>query len=274
MQAGGSPSGPQAAAGGSAEYDPWAGQHVPSQGFTPHLNPLPTPADPYLDPRDQAAETMPLGDPGNPYQPFPAAAAAYTASSAAAPAAPLFPLAMSSPFAQAGYPATSDPWATHPPNPSTPPHAESGFPSPSQHQNPWADSTSHLAVNPWNPMAAAGSPWDTARGGDTPAAVLVGDHGGLSEGYRSPDGRPAVALLVLGFAGKAYCWRPTATPGEPTCTSAVHVHQSQLNAVSISQLNPVNACSWSACTAAFHVRSGQRCACRHKQRHGFWVDVH
>lgn len=226
-------SGLQAAAGGSPQYDPWAGQHVPSQGFTPHLNPLPIPADPYLGPPDQAAGTMPLGDPGNPYHQFPAAAAAYAASSSATPAAAPFPLAMSSPFAQAGYPAASDPWATHPPNPPHPQHAESGFPSSSQQQNPWADSTSHLALNPWDPMAAAGSHWDAAGGEGIPAAVLGGAQGGFSEGYRSPDGRPAVALLVLGFAGKAYCWRPVATPGVLNCTSAIDVRQSQLKAVKI-----------------------------------------
>ena len=188
------------------EYDPWAGQHVPSQGCSPHLNAL-----------EQVHGTIPLHS-GYPYQQFPAAAGA--ASEAASGAAAPFPLAMSSPFAQAGYSAASDPWATNPSHPcsSQPLYPDSGFPSgsvsSSQQQNLWAVDTSGLAPNPWDPHAAAANPWDTSRGGEAPAAVLSGDNGGLDSGYRSSDGRPAVALLVFGFAGKVYCWHPTASPGE------------------------------------------------------------
>lgn len=184
---------------------------------------------------DQTAGTAPhLGVPGNPYQGFPAVAAAFGASSAASPAASAFPMAMSSPFAQAGYHAAPDPWGTHPPSfptPSEAPYAEPGFASSSQQQDPWAGTTPNLALNPWDPKAAAaGSPWDSARGEETPAAVWGGDQGGLDEGYRSADGRPAVALLVFGFAGKAYCWQPTTSPGKLGLPD-VHVHQPQPNAV-------------------------------------------
>jgi len=43
--------------------------------------------------------------------------------------------------------------------------------------------------------------------GQAPAG-LGGENGGQGSEYSSPDGRPAVSLMVFGFAGKMYCWRP------------------------------------------------------------------
>ena len=178
---------------------------MPSQGYNPHIIAL-----------EQTDGTAAQVDPSHPYQQFSeAAAASQSASQAASQAASPFPLAMSSPFAQAGYPAASDPWATNPnfPSSSQPSYADPGFPSCSQQQSPWAAGASHHTQNPWDPRAAAANPWDTSRGDETPAAVLNGDNGGLDSVYRSTDGRPAMALLLFGFAGKTYCWRPTASPG-------------------------------------------------------------
>lgn len=187
------------------EHDPWAGQHVPSQGYSPHLHAL-----------EQTHETAPL-HPGHPHQHFPAApVASPAASQAASQAAAAFPVTMSSPFAQAGYPAAFGPWAPNPHHPpsSQPMYPDSGIPpvpvTSSRHQNPWAANTS---PNPWDLSAATANPWDTSRGEEAPAAVLGGDNGGLDPGYRSLEGRPAVALLAFGFAGKVYCWQPTASPG-------------------------------------------------------------
>lgn len=187
------------------DYDPWAGQHVPSQGYGPHLDAL-----------EQTHATAPLHS-GNH---FPAVvAASQAASGTASQTAAAFPLAMSSPFAQPGFSAASDPWAPNPNQPSSSQRLDprSGFPSVpinnfSQQQNPWAGDTS--AQNPWGTSAAAANPWNTSRGSEAPAAALGGDNGGLDSGYRSTDGRPAVALLVFGFAGKVYSWQPTASPGE------------------------------------------------------------
>ena len=202
----------QATAEVTQEYDPWAGQHVPSQGCRPHLDAL-----------EQTNVTAPLHS-GYSYQHFPAVAAASQAASGAAfQTAAAFPLTMSSPFAQAGYSAASDPWATNTNQTTSSEHLDpySGSPSvpinSSQQQNPWAADTSHLASNPWDSGTAAANPWDLSRGSEAPAAVLSGANGGLDSGYRSSDGRPAAALLVFGFAGKVYCWQPTASPGALTC---------------------------------------------------------
>ena len=186
-------------------YDPWAGQHVPSQGFSPHLAAL-----------GQSFGTANVATSSDPQQQYFAAPATDSATTAAAAtAASPFPATMSTPFAQAGYPATSDPWAAHPSHSFVPDqtYADPSATSSSHQQNPWAASSAYPVPNPWDPMAAAANPWDASGGQESPAAVLGGDNGGLDSGYRSCDGRPAVSLFVFGFAGKMYCWRPTASPG-------------------------------------------------------------
>ena len=65
----------------------------------------------------------------------------------------------------------------------------------------------HPGANPWDPSAAASRSWDSGVEGQAPG-VLGGEYGGQGSEYRSPDGRPAVSLMVFGFAGKMYCWRP------------------------------------------------------------------
>lgn len=169
--------------GPSQQYDPWAGQHVPSQGPGPSLL-LPS----------HGAETVDA--PGYPSAP------AQTALSSSAAASP-FPAAMSTPFAQASYPPGSapDPWAAQP-----------GFPSSSSAQpaNPWGPETAYPSANPWNPMAAASNPWGAGAASQTPAQ-LSGDQGAPGSEYRTTDGRPAIALMVFGFAGKMYCWRPSSS---------------------------------------------------------------
>ena len=189
--------------GPTQEYDPWAGQHVPSQGFSPHLAAL-----------DQSPDTTDLDFPAYPPQQFPAGAA-MPASSADPAAASLFPMSLPSPFSQAGYPATSDLWndSQDYSASSDPAIADPSFPTSSPQQDLWVPSAAYPAARVWDPATAAANPWDTYGGDETPAAVLGGDNGGLDSGYRSTDGRPAVALFVFGFAGKLYCWRPAVSPG-------------------------------------------------------------
>ena len=56
-------------------------------------------------------------------------------------------------------------------------------------------------------MAAASNPWGAGAASQTPSQ-LSGDQGAPGSEYRTTDGRPAIALMVFGFAGKMYCWRP------------------------------------------------------------------
>ncbi|DBA94995.1 TPA: hypothetical protein ACH3X1_002518 [Trebouxia sp. C0004] len=137
-------------------------------------------------------------------------------SSGQVPAAPLvsvaaspFPTTTSSPFAQAGYPPQSDPWAFEPEPSSSLLHAQPEYPPsfPAQPVNPWTPVATYPGANPWDPSAAASSPWDSGAASQAPA-VLGGEYGGQDCEYRSPDGRPAVSLMVFGFAGKMYCWSP------------------------------------------------------------------
>ena len=187
------------------QYDPWAGQHVPSQGFSPHLAAF----GPSFDTGSAATSSYPQQQ----YLAAPANDSATT--SAAAVAAFPFPSTMSTPFAQAGYPANSDPWATHASHPSVPDQlsANPSIASSLHQQNPWAATSAYPVPSPLDPMTAAANVWDASGGQESPAAVLGGDNGGLDSGYRSCDGRPAVSLFVFGFAGKMYCWRPIASPG-------------------------------------------------------------
>ena len=192
----------------SQQYDPWAGQHVPSQGFSPGPNPLH---------RSFVAET--LDSPGYPQGQAPAAP---MTSAAALP----FPSAMSSPFAQTGYPpySSSDPWAAEPEYPT----------SSSQPVNPWAPGTVQPVPNPWDSAAPSpnpwdqgmhvASPWDARAARQTPAAAQGGEYGAQDSGYRSTDGRPAVALMVFGFAGKIYCWRPAASSSGKGCLHLIFKH--------------------------------------------------
>ncbi|KAL0050461.1 hypothetical protein WJX82_011650 [Trebouxia sp. C0006] len=177
--------------GASQQHDRWAGQHVPSQGFSPHLSPL-----------LPSHGANPLNPPGYSPGQIPAAPVASAAASS-------FPTTMSSPFAQAGYPPQSDPWAFEPEPSSSLPPAQPGYPpsSSAQPANIWAPVATHPGANPWDPSAAGSSPWDSGVAGQAPAG-LGGEYGGQDSEYRSPDGRPAVPLMVFGFAGKMYCWRP------------------------------------------------------------------
>ena len=59
-------------------------------------------------------------------------------------------------------------------------------------------------------MAAASNPWGAGAASQTPAQ-LSGDQGAPGSEYRTTDGRPAIALMVFGFAGKMYCWRPSSS---------------------------------------------------------------
>ena len=172
---------------------------MPSQGFPPNPTPV-------LQSHGAEALNAPSYLPGQ-------APAAPVTSAAGSP----FPATMSSPFAQAGYPphASSDPWASQPvtssssyPVPSQPSYTSS---SSAQPANPWGPGTAYSSTNPWDPVAAAVSPWDAGSAGQTPADTLGGEYGGQDSGYRSTDGRPAIALMVFGFAGKMYCWRPASS---------------------------------------------------------------
>ena len=194
----GPPTLPGVSSGASQQHDRWAGQHVPSQGFSPHLSPL-----------LPSHGANPLNPPGYSQGQVPAAPVASAAGSS-------FPTTMSSPFAQAGYLSQSDPWAFEPEPSSSLPPAQPGYPSSSSAQpaNPWAPVATHPGANPWDPSAAGSSPWDSGVAGQAPG-VLGGEYGGQGSEYRSPDGRPAVSLMVFGFAGKMYCWRPaTSSSGQ------------------------------------------------------------
>jgi len=198
----GPPTLPGVSLGAPQQYDPWAGQHVPSQGFSPHPSPL-----------FPSHGANPLNPPGYSSGQVPAAPAA--ASS--------FPTTMSSPFAQACYPPQSDPWAFEPEPSSSLLPAQPGYPPsvPAQPVNLWAPVATYPGANPWDPSAAASSPWDSGMAGQAPAG-LGGEYGGQDSEYRSPDGRPAVPLMVFGFAGKMYCWRPATS----TSSSGQSVSQS------------------------------------------------
>ena len=201
---------PGVSSGASQQHDSWSGQHVPSQGFSSHSSPL--------LPSHGAISLDPLGYPSGQ---FPAAPVASAAASS-------FPTTMSSPFAQAGYPPQSDSWAFEPEPSSSLPPAQPGYHSsfPAQPVNLWTPVATHPGANPWEPSAAASSPWDSGAAGQAPA-VLGGDYGGQGSEYRSPDGRPAVSLMVFGFAGKMYCWRPVAS----TSSSGQSVGQSSNRSV-------------------------------------------
>ncbi len=204
---------PGVSSGAPQQHDRWAGQHVPSQGFSPHLSPLlPSHgATPLNAPQGYSSGQVP-------------------AAPVASAAASSFPTTMSSPFAQAGYPPQSDPWAFEPEPSSSLPPAQPGFhPSSSaQPANPWGPVATHPGANPWDPSAAASSPWDSGMAGQAPAG-LGGEYGGQGSEYRSPDGRPAVSLMVFGFAGKMYCWRPA------TSTSSTGQSFSQSVSQAVSQ---------------------------------------
>lgn len=189
--------------GASQQHDSWAGQHVPSQGFSSHSNPLLSShgANPNLGYSSGQVPAAPV----------------------ASAAAPSFPTTMSSPFAQAGYPPQSDPWAFEPePSSSLLPAQPEYHPSsPAQPANLWTPVVTHAGANPWDPAAAGSSPWNSGAAGQV-SGVLGGEYGGQGSEYRSPDGRPVVSLMLFGFAGKMYCWRPATS----TSSSGQSVNQS------------------------------------------------
>ena len=96
---------------------------------------------------------------------------------------------------------------------ATHPQAQAPFPAAyPPTQTPFAAATTSGAEM-WNPMHGS-------------AAVMGNQYLDQDCAHRSPDGRPACALLSFGFAGKLYLWQPQGTPALTctcqACTSEAH----------------------------------------------------
>ena len=186
---------PSGAAGGAAGQPVWPEQQQPGQE-----GPVPGPPDAHSSwaqqaegawrgPQVQGQEHLPAGSDAHSWGQW----AEGTSSSWQQPQQP------------------ANPWAAQ----GTPSQQYAGWDGSSHQRGHDSQQGSQALHTPFAqyPLAAAGLGWDQ-HGAAQPAASLYGYPTTVDTAVRSPDGRPPIALMALGFAGRSLLWQSSTVLSE------------------------------------------------------------